>query len=246
MFNLRTSNEHWMIFVTAEVAILNRSAVVLAADSAVTIDHSQYTTGKVYDTADKIFQLCEAQPIALMIYNNVEFFGIPIEILAKEFRRHCKSMNISFDTVRDCSEYFLDYLLNNHKPSNSDLKYFHEIFLHTIFDPIKNATSREFSDLLNSDLLNSENLDPALIHDQLDSILEQNIAKFSGQLECDDDIDEIFYEDYIEIISKLLKSASLVLASDKNLKLFARYAWNFIKSNEISANFNGLVFAGYG
>ena len=241
MFNLRTSNEHWMIFVTAEVAIVKRSAVVLAADSAVTIDHSQYTTGKVYDTADKIFQLCEAQPIALMIYNNVEFFGIPIEILAKEFRRHCKSKNISFDTVRDCSEYFLDYLLNNHKPSNGDLKYFHELFLHTIFDPIKNATSREFSDLLTS-----KNPDPVLIHDQLDSIFERNIAQFSKQLECDDDIDGNFYETYIEIISKVLESASLVLVNDKNLKLFARYAWNFIKSNEISANFNGLVFAGYG
>jgi len=42
--------------VTAEIAILNKSAIALAADSAVTISVGP-NQQKIYDTADKLFEL---------------------------------------------------------------------------------------------------------------------------------------------------------------------------------------------
>ena len=57
--------------MTAEIAILNRTAVALAADSIVTLAGPK--SSKTYDSAEKIFQLSRFQPIGLMIYNNALF-----------------------------------------------------------------------------------------------------------------------------------------------------------------------------
>jgi ATP-dependent protease HslVU (ClpYQ) peptidase subunit len=50
--------------MTAELSILNKSGVVIAADSAVTIGRNN----KVFNSATKLFKLSETQPIGLMIY----------------------------------------------------------------------------------------------------------------------------------------------------------------------------------
>ncbi len=70
--------------MTAEIAILNRTAVALAADSIVTLSSSNGS--KTYDSAEKIFELSHHQPIGLMIYNNAEFVNAPLEIIARRFR----------------------------------------------------------------------------------------------------------------------------------------------------------------
>jgi hypothetical protein len=56
--------------MTAEVAILNREAVALAADSAVTL--SSETGQKIFTSANKIFSLSDADPVAVMIYGSGE------------------------------------------------------------------------------------------------------------------------------------------------------------------------------
>ena len=70
--------------MTAEIAILNRTAVALAADSIVTL--SGPSGSKTYDSAEKIFELSRFRPIGLMVYNNAELIRIPVEILARDFR----------------------------------------------------------------------------------------------------------------------------------------------------------------
>ena len=70
--------------MTAEIAILNRTAVALAADSIVTLTGP--SGSKTYDSAEKIFELSRFRPIGLMVYNNAELIRTPIEILARDFR----------------------------------------------------------------------------------------------------------------------------------------------------------------
>ncbi|MBI1218929.1 MAG: hypothetical protein GC186_10305 [Rhodobacteraceae bacterium] len=91
--------------MTAEIAILNKSAVALATDSAVTIS-SGNSHQKVFDTADKLFELSKKQPIGIMIYNGMQFSGIPIQDLIKEFRSNCNM----FETISDASTSFLTFL----------------------------------------------------------------------------------------------------------------------------------------
>lgn len=71
--------------MTAEVAILNKLGVALAADSAVTIGQGG-ASKKVFNTADKLFELSSKQPIACMIFSGGQFMDAPLPVLIKDFR----------------------------------------------------------------------------------------------------------------------------------------------------------------
>ena len=91
--------------MTAEVAVLNKSAVALAADSAMTVG----STRKTYPT-NKLFALTKYRPVGVMVYNNAEFMGIPWETLVKMHREECGSSGKA--TVKDYAENFLGYVGN--------------------------------------------------------------------------------------------------------------------------------------
>src|SRR5258705_13168477 len=77
-------------FMTSEIALLNRSAVALAADSAMTItywDQGQQET-RYFKGANKIFQLSEIHPVGVMIYATADFQGVPWDVLIKSDRQH--------------------------------------------------------------------------------------------------------------------------------------------------------------
>lgn len=71
--------------MTCEVAIMNKYAVVIAADSAVTSTDgsgaSRYSKG-----GNKIFQLSRHQPVGVMIYGAATLDGVPWEIIIKAYR----------------------------------------------------------------------------------------------------------------------------------------------------------------
>ena len=73
--------------MTAEVAVLNREAVAIAADSAVTFSAPERDERKIYNTANKIFVLSESEPVAAMIYGSGSFGPFPWETVVKEYRR---------------------------------------------------------------------------------------------------------------------------------------------------------------
>ena len=91
--------------MTAEIAILNKSAVALATDSAVTIS-SGSSSHKVFDSADELFELSCSQPIGVMIYNGMQFSGVPLQDLIKDFR----SQNQNFSTVVEAANQLLRFL----------------------------------------------------------------------------------------------------------------------------------------
>lgn len=91
--------------MTAEVAILNKSAVALAADSAVTISAGS-DQQKIYDSADKLFEISLLDPIGVMINGDMNFMQIPIAVLVKKYRDDCPT----FDRVTSAADAFLEYL----------------------------------------------------------------------------------------------------------------------------------------
>ncbi|WP_230079588.1 hypothetical protein [Serratia marcescens] len=52
--------------MTAEIAVFNKSAVALAADSAVTISGGDGVS-KIYNGADKLFALSRHHPVGIMV-----------------------------------------------------------------------------------------------------------------------------------------------------------------------------------
>ena len=91
--------------MTAEVAILNREAVAIAADSAVTI--TRPGGRKIYNTANKLFALSTVEPVAVMIYNKPSLVDIPWETVIKECRRE---FALPCATVEEYASQFIEYL----------------------------------------------------------------------------------------------------------------------------------------
>ncbi len=92
--------------MTAIIAILNKSAVAVSADSAVTIGTEN--SRKVYNYANKVFNLSIGNPIGIMIYNNAEFCGLPWEAIIKLYRKHTD--NKPLPKVIDYRDDFLGFL----------------------------------------------------------------------------------------------------------------------------------------
>lgn len=89
--------------MTSEVAILNKAAIAVAADSAVTVGDN-----KVHTTANKIFLASSRNPIGFMIYGHADYSSVPWETIIKQFRSDTNLIN--FKTVEDCRKKFFEYL----------------------------------------------------------------------------------------------------------------------------------------
>jgi hypothetical protein len=71
--------------MTAVVGILNKKAVAIAADSAVTLHN-----GKIFNKANKIFTLSKYHPVGIMIHNVDSLMGTPWETIIKIYRQQLK------------------------------------------------------------------------------------------------------------------------------------------------------------
>lgn len=112
--------------MTAEIAVYNRSGIALAADSAVTTTNG--FSEKIYNNADKLFELSKHHPVALMIYNNAGICGAPWELMIKAYR---KSLNDkSFDFISEYAADFFSFVQSNQNIVTFDMqgKYFFSLF----------------------------------------------------------------------------------------------------------------------
>lgn len=69
--------------MTAEIAVFNKSAVALAADSAVTI--SGGGKHKIYNGAEKLFALTKHHPVGVMVYGSGDLCSAPWELVIKAY-----------------------------------------------------------------------------------------------------------------------------------------------------------------
>ena len=106
--------------MTAEVAILNREAVAIAADSAVTLTGPEGR--KIYNTANKLFALSETKPIAVMVYGAGSFGPVPWETVVKEYRRQLASR--SCGTVEEYASDFIQHLPSYVEPEEQHNRVF--------------------------------------------------------------------------------------------------------------------------
>jgi hypothetical protein len=85
---------------------MNKTAVALATDSAVTIE--QIGDRKVYNSANKLFTLSKYRPVGIMLYGSADFMGIPWESIIKIYRSELGTHK--FDTLKEYADNFIDFL----------------------------------------------------------------------------------------------------------------------------------------
>ncbi len=95
--------------MTAEIVLMNREAVALAADSAVVLGFA--SSHKIFHSAKKLFALSKYQPVGIMVYGTVLFMGVPWETIIKTYRD--KLDKTEFDDLEGYAKNFIEYLDNN-------------------------------------------------------------------------------------------------------------------------------------
>lgn len=94
--------------MTAEIAIMNKEAVALAADSAVS--RRMHRGRKIFTSANKLFALSKYCPVGIMVYDNATFMDVPWETIIKIYRE--KIGKGSFESLDIYADDFLSFLEN--------------------------------------------------------------------------------------------------------------------------------------
>jgi hypothetical protein len=92
--------------MTAEIAVMNKHAVALAADSAVTIQHRDGQ--KIYNTANKLFALSSRCPVGVMVYGSAELMSVPWETVIRVYQD--KIQGRKFNKLEDYAKHFFSFL----------------------------------------------------------------------------------------------------------------------------------------
>ena len=126
--------------MTAEIAILNRSAVALASDSAATIDTP--SGPKIYEGANKIFALVKGRPVGVMIYDSADHLGVPWETIIKAYRMARK--DAAFPALEDYAKDFLNFISDASDliPSELHEKYLVELARHRTRSVVDEASDK--------------------------------------------------------------------------------------------------------
>jgi hypothetical protein len=225
--------------VTAEVVLINRRAVVLAADSAISIGRGDDV--KIFNSAEKIFELCEQHPIGLMIYNSVNLLGTPLEMLAREFRATCKP---PFRELADCADAFFKFMLEQTQAVPE--KVAHGAIRDRIDDLGKEINQKAFEQYFAAPRQGRPPPDQWFV-----KVIEAEVANLAKTPNIDSHKD-LTWQDLYTCDGAAIDSgitairSSHVTIDDNQAQLLKELVCRKLLSSSMSGNESGIVIAGYG
>ena len=234
--------------MTAEVIVMNRLGIAMAADSAVTIGNA-----KTYSSAEKLYQLSETGPVGVMVYGNGTCLETPWETIIKGFRKH--KAGGCCDTVQNYAEQFFNYLNTWSKSNFQYTKKFQENFV------------REYSTFYILKILNQakkkaegaekkggyRNILAELIRTEISEEFRNSKDSESTQTyEWSSDFDKELMQAYGNIIDDAFKEAGKQVDDEYKmaedlLPIYRELIIDSFKKKDLShPQQSGLVFAGFG
>ena len=215
--------------MTAIVGVLNKHAVAIAADSAVTMGN----THKVVNSANKIFTLSKYHPVAVMTYNNATFMGVPWDIIIKEYRKQLKDK--SFPCLRDYVDHFIDYL--HIRKFFCDERTQQE-FMICLLDSFLNICRNE---ILKDNNIKKDELTKDLMEEKLRSCLAANL----NSDKCPE-FSSYSYNDFKSYASSSIEEYANSVTDVDNTELLMESFFYYMAAKFSQPFYTGLVFVGYG
>lgn len=231
--------------MTAEIVIMNREAVALAADSAVT--YRDHRGEKVFPSANKIFTLSKHHPVGIMIYGGAEFMGVPWETVIKVFRAQLG--RTAYSTLQEYAAEFFTYLSTDRRFSPKMRQHAYVEFvvtsflsalreeirevLHTAVDAAGEISQQEAKEIFGEQIgaHHKEWKDLEFPQENGEAVVDQLRDEFKGVIDAKKK----------EIFPRHLTSAS-------SRKLTELALWCLAKSpaHDTSPHSTGVVFVGFG
>jgi hypothetical protein len=237
--------------MTAEIVIMNREAIALAADSAVSLMGGEVEKPqKIFTSANKMFELSPAHSVCFMIFNYASFMGIPWETIFARYRK--KVEKISFPTTEEYAKDFINFLANEEDlvPPEGEENYF-LTNTYSYFLLIKQSIMQNASDMVKtSGGITEEDLMkvPASTIEELYNHLIP--APFASSM-TEEDIPGLltkYDEKLTKAVTDVFEELPLSETSVRQLKSIA--ALYFVKSvgplDPLWQDYSGIVIAGFG
>lgn len=231
--------------MTTEVAIINKEAIALAADSAVTVGISDGT--KIYNSANKLFALSRVCPVGIMVYGNAQLTGVPWESLIKVYRQ--KLGDSSFPELQDYCNDFIDFI-------NKHIKFFPDDYQTESVVSILSDTYENLQEEISYAVEEafSDDIQIKISEELTDKIASEVIEKAATHLENLDNIPH-FSESFIKektvefnplfnnVIDHVFSGFNVTATIKNNLLKIAEYS---LFKKTFSSLVSGIVIAGFG
>jgi hypothetical protein len=225
--------------MTAIVGVLNKHAVAIAADSAVTM--SGPAGRKVLNRANKIFTLSKYHPIGVMIYNSANLMSVPWDIIVKLYRKELKDK--MFLSVSDYANDFLAFLYSKKffSDKESHLAYLYNL----VYDIVINELGREAGRLCGG-ITDSNKIE---VVNKIGELLGELKKSCDNREKCEKLSDyqladfKIYANDLFDGIMEELKNIDP--SPELRLKL-EETIHSLLVAKENITPYSGLIFVGYG
>jgi len=232
--------------MTAVVGILNKQAVALAADSAVTIGG---TNGrKIFNKANKVFTLSKQHPVGIMIYNSASFMATPWETIIKVYRKQLGER--SFPTLKDYETDFIGFLRSKNFYTNAEMQIAYlENFAWDIINSVITEVVEKNRGLLDnpSDESQSEFLE--LMEEKFDIM----IAFWESNQECCAEFEDYTFEMFTTYSKELFDRINQdrfeengITLSEALLGKMKLSIYHILRAKEELSSYTGLIFSGFG
>ena len=175
--------------MTAVVGILNKQAIAIAADSAVTIGGSHGR--KIFNQANKVFTLSKKHPVAVIIYNSATFMNTPWETIIKVYRNQLK--DTSFGTLAEYQGDFIQFLRKKNFYTNDETQ------TNYLFDFVSSILQTLINDVSKNDTGANNLKDEILL-----KITEEINLRIQGWTSLNDfcvEFEDYDYQEFIEYSS---------------------------------------------
>ncbi len=233
--------------MTAVVGILNKNAVAIAADSAVTIGGNGGR--KIFNKANKVFTLSKQHPVGIMLYNSASFMGTPWETIIKVYRKELGDR--AFNTLREYQENFIQFLhtKNFYTDANVQINFLEGIALN-IINSLVNEIAQNHPNLINNPTPENQALFLTLFEEKIDAFYQG--WRGSNTEVCIEFIDYTFeaFEVYSHVVFNKINQESFLnngfTITPELLVKIKMSVYAVIKVREYSSNYTGLIFTGFG
>lgn len=232
--------------MTAEIAILNKEAVALAADSAMTAGIGGGR--KVFTTANKVFMLSPGKPVGVMVHNNAQFIGVPWETIIYEMGK-----KIPADGFKTLNEYVRLFLSHFEKesylfPKEEQKRYFVEYIYYCCLMTNKVIVGRVDKELQKRRPLSERSIQilvSKVIKDELNDWigLKEHEKDSSIKLDMSEEIAKYYRSSIQEVLNAVFQKIPMSKNTKKNIFEILKCYISFGQNERLNT---GVVIAGFG
>ncbi|MFC2949476.1 hypothetical protein [Virgibacillus sediminis] len=222
--------------MTAEVVIMNKLGMSLAADSAITSGRDGIQ--KVYNSANKLFSLSREHPVGIMVYGAASFMEVPWDVIIKSYRDYLG--NKKFADLTHYADDLMDFLQRDERFTNKDVE---SVIVYRTFSDVLKRVVREVEGHIDE----AEDVEDKDVTEWLKSSVRSRIEEYREKEEEILQLDYQQFKDTFQSVVNEIQEELITYEVPEELKedLYI-LAFEALRKDYFSVGSTGLVICGYG